>query len=64
MSSDQEKIEHILVKGLSYILKRTTEVNTGDQLAIAQEYREWINCIAYSDFTRQEILLIDKYVML
>lgn len=61
MSSDQEKIEHILVKGLSHILKRTTEVNTGDQLAIAQEYREWINCIADSDFTRQEILVIDKY---
>ena len=61
MHEDQKGIEDLLVKVLSYILKRTTEVNTGDQLSIAQEYREWINCIAYSDFTRQEILLIDKY---
>tara|TARA_Y100001968_G_scaffold158982_1_gene145405 strand:- start:888 stop:1085 length:198 start_codon:yes stop_codon:yes gene_type:complete len=60
MSSDQKKIEDILVKGLSHVLRRTLEINPGDQLAIAQEYREWINCISASDFSSQEILVIDK----
>ena len=60
MLEDQKSIEDILVKGLSHILKRTVEVNAGDQLAIAQEYKEWINCISASDFSEQEILVIDK----
>ena len=61
MNEEQRQIEDILVNGLSHILKRTVEVNPGDQLAIAQEYREWINCISTSDFSHQEILVIDKY---
>ena len=61
MSSNQKHIENILVKGLSDVLRRTIEVNPGDQLAIAQEYKEWINCISASDFSEQEILVIDKY---
>tara|TARA_B100001250_G_scaffold410979_1_gene438552 strand:- start:132 stop:326 length:195 start_codon:yes stop_codon:yes gene_type:complete len=61
MHEDQKNIEDILVKGLSHILKRTVEVNQGDQLAIAQEYKEWINCISTSDFSEQEILVIDKF---
>ena len=61
MHDDQKGIEDILVKGLSHILKRTIEVNPGDQLAIAQEYKEWINCISASDFSEQEILVIDKF---
>jgi len=61
MQEDQRNIEDILVKGLSHILKRTVEVSPGDQLAIAQEYKEWINCISASDFSKQEILIIDKY---
>ena len=61
MYEDQKSIEDILVNGLSHILKRTIEVNAGDQLAIAQEYREWINCVSKSDFSQQEILVIDKY---
>ena len=61
MNDEQKKIEDILVNGLSHILKRTIEVNAGDQLAIAQEYREWINCVSKSDFSQQEILVIDKY---
>ena len=60
MSQKQQKIEDILVHGLSHILRRTTEVDSGDQLAIAQEYKEWINCISASDFSKQEILVIDK----
>ena len=63
MNKDPKNIEDILVKGLSHILRRTVEVNAGDQLAIAQEYREWINCISASDFSKQEILVIDKYTL-
>ena len=61
MQKDQKSIEDILVKGLSHILKRTVEVCPGDQLAIAQEYKEWINCISASDFSNQEILVIDRF---
>ena len=59
--SREKLIEDILVEGLSHILKRTLEINSGDQLAIAQEYKEWINCISASDFSNQEILVIDEY---
>ena len=61
MQEDQKRIEDILVNGLSHILKRTVEVCPGDQLAIAQEYKEWINCISATDFAEQEILVIDKF---
>ena len=61
MHKDSKSIEDILVKGLSHILKRTVELNPKDQLAIAQEYKEWINCISASDFSEQEILVIDKF---
>ena len=50
MQEDPKSIEDLLVKGLSHILKRTIELSPGDQLAIAQEYKEWINCISASDF--------------
>jgi len=62
MVNDRKNIEIILVKGLSHILKRTIKVNYGDQLAIAQEYREWINCISENDFSKQEILVINKNI--
>ena len=61
MQEDPKSIEDILVKGLSHILRRTVEISPKDQLAIAQEYKEWINCISHSDFSKQEILVIDKF---
>ena len=61
MREDQKSIEDILFESLSHILKRTVEVCPGDQLAIAQEYKEWINCISASDFSTQEILIIDEF---
>ncbi len=61
MQEDQKRIGDTLVKGLSHILKRTIELSPRDQLAIAQEYKEWINCISASDFSKQEILVIDKF---
>ena len=64
MNEDQKKIEDILVKGLAHILRRTLEVSPRDQLAIAQEYKEWINCISTSDFSKQEILVIEKFTFI
>ena len=64
MYEAHQNIEEILVKGLSHILKRTVEDSPRDQLAIAQEYREWINCISASDFSNQEILVIDKFTFI
>ena len=61
MSKNNKTIEEVLIKGLAQILKRTVEVSPRDQLAIAQEYKEWINCISEDDFTSQEILVIDKF---
>ena len=61
MNEDIKNIEETLVKSLSHILKRTIVVNSGDKLAIAQEYKEWINCISANDFSEHEILVIDKH---
>ena len=61
MFEEKKRIEEILIEGLSHILKRTVEVSPRDQLAIAQEYKEWINCISANDFSKQEILIIDKF---
>ena len=61
MTEDQKNIEEILIKGLSHVLRRSLQVKPRDQLAIAQEYKEWINCVSSSDFSDQEILVIDKY---
>ena len=61
MYEEKKRIEDLLVKGLSDILRRTVEVSPRDQLAIAQEYKEWINCISANDFSKQEILIIDKF---
>ena len=60
MNDDKNDLEETLIKGLSHILKRTVKVSPKDQLAIAQEYKEWINCISASDFTKHEILVINK----
>ena len=63
MNKDPQIIEDILIDGLSHFLRRTLELNSGDQLAIAQEYKEWINCISASDFSKQEILVLDNYTI-
>ena len=64
MNESQKTIEEVLVRNLSYILRRSVKVNLRDQLAIAQEYKEWINCISENDFSKQEILVIDKYTFM
>ena len=42
-----------------HMLKRTDHLNTGDQLASGQEYREWIKCIKNKDLVPQNILFIN-----
>ena len=64
MNKDRSNIEDILIDGLSNILRRTVKLNSRDQLAIAQEYKEWINCVSANDFSEQEILVIDKYTFI
>ncbi len=44
---------------LCHILKRTDKVNAGDQLAIGQEYREWISCIKNRTLSPENILFIN-----
>ena len=61
MHEKRKRLENALIKNFSYILRRTVEVSPKDQLAIAQEYKEWINCITVSDFSKQEILIIDRF---
>ena len=41
------------------MLKRADGLNTGDQLAIGQEYREWIQCIKDKGLVPQNILFIN-----
>ena len=64
MHEEKKGIEDLLINNLSYILKRTVEVSPKDQLAIAQEYKEWINCISASDFSKQEILVINRFTFI
>ena len=40
-----QPVEETMSEVICHMLKRTDEVNVGDQLAIGQEYREWIKCI-------------------
>ena len=44
---------------ICHMLKRTDHINTGDQLAINQEYRAWIKCIKNKDLVPQKILFIN-----
>ena len=62
MKNNRKDINDILIEGLENVLRRTVKVSPKDQLAIAQEYREWINCISSSDFSEQEILVINKFI--
>ena len=62
MTKKQKKFEELLVRGLTTILRRTVKLDHRDQLAIAQEYKEWINCISANDFEKQEILVLDKKI--
>ena len=47
---------------ICHMLRRTDKVNIGDQLAIGQEYSEWIKCIKNKELVRQNILFINTSI--
>ena len=54
-----QPVEETMSEVICHMLKRTEEVNNGDQLAIGQEYREWIKCIKNRELVPQNILFIN-----
>ena len=52
-------IEETMSEVICHALRRTDQLNTGDQLAIGQEYREWIQCIKNRELIPQDILFIN-----
>ncbi len=44
---------------ICHMLKKTYHLNTGGQLAIGQEYREWITCIKNKELFAINILFIN-----
>tara|TARA_Y100001968_G_C19114240_1_gene598740 strand:+ start:290 stop:490 length:201 start_codon:yes stop_codon:yes gene_type:complete len=54
-----QPVEETMSKVIFHMLKRTEKLSTRDQLAIGQEYREWINCINNRDLSPQDILFIN-----
>ena len=54
-----QPVEETMSEVIYHMLQRTDEVSTRDQLAIGQEYREWIKCIKNKDLVPQNILFIN-----
>ena len=54
-----QSVEETMSDLISHMIKRTEQINTGDQLAIVQAYREWIKCINNKDLVPQNILFIN-----
>ena len=57
--SFHHSVEETMSDLICHMLKRTDHLNTGDQLAIGQEYKEWIKCIKNKDLIPQNILFIN-----
>ncbi len=54
-----QPVEETMSNVIFHMLKRTEKVSPRDQLAIGQEYREWINCINNRELDPQDILFIN-----
>ena len=54
-----QSVEQTMSHLISHMLKRIDHLNTGKQLAIGQEYREWIKYIKNKDLVPQNILFIN-----
>ena len=54
-----QPVEETMSEVICHMLKRTNKVNPGDQLAIGQEYREWIKGIKDKELAPQNILFIN-----
>ena len=55
----QNSIEETMSEVICHALRRTDQLNNGDQLAIGQEYREWIQVIENRELIPQDILFIN-----
>jgi len=53
-----QPVEETISEVICHMLRRTDIVNTQDQLAIGQEYKEWIECIKSRELIPQNILFI------
>tara|TARA_B100001094_G_C17926538_1_gene668560 strand:+ start:287 stop:490 length:204 start_codon:yes stop_codon:yes gene_type:complete len=53
-------IEETMSEVIFHVLRRTNQLSTGDQLAIGQEYREWIQGIENRELIPQDILFINS----
>ena len=54
-----QSVEETISELTCHMLKRIDHLNTADQLAIGQEYREWIKCIKNKGLAPQNILPIN-----
>ena len=54
-----QSVEETMSEVICHMLERTYKVNIGDQLAIGQEYKEWIKCIKNKELVPQNILFIN-----
>ncbi len=57
-----QSVEDTMSDLICHMLKRTDYLNTGDQLAIGQEYREWKKFIKNRDLFPQNILFINTSI--
>ena len=57
--SFHQSVEETMSELICHMLKRTHHLNTPDQLAIGQEYREWITCIKNKELVPQNILFLN-----
>ena len=55
-----QPVEETMTEVICHMLKRTDKVSTADQLAIGQEYREWIKCIKNRNLIPQDILFLNS----
>ena len=55
-----QPVEETMSEVICHMLKRTDQVSTADQLAIGQEFREWIKCIEDRELAPQDILFINS----
>ena len=56
-----QTVEETMSEVLCHMLKRAEKVSTKGQLAIGQEYKEWIECIKNKELIPQDILFINTY---
>ena len=62
--SFHQSVEETMSDLICHMLKRTDHLNTGDQLAIGQEYRELIKCINNKELVPQKILFINTSIFI